>query len=123
LGESGFGLLQAEAREPAQGRALEALRLGLADRDANSKRVHELDPRELAGGVADEGEVAGLQRASEARVCRSLTRHEHMFACIERLTRLSKQRSGDGHASSEDSRGESSQAQLVWQAFRLGKPE
>jgi hypothetical protein len=51
LGEGGFGALEAEAREPAQGGALEPLGLGLVDGDTDGERVGKRDPRQLAAGV------------------------------------------------------------------------
>jgi hypothetical protein len=82
LGEAGFGLFEAEAREPAQRGALEALRLRMPDGDTDSEGVGELDAWQLAGRVADEGEVACLEGPMEAGVRRSLARHERMFAYL-----------------------------------------
>jgi hypothetical protein len=87
LGDGGLGPLETEAREPPQRGALKPLRFGLADRDADGEGVDELDARQLAGGIADEREIACLERPLETRVRRSLTRHERMFACELRRRR------------------------------------
>src|SRR4051812_47155430 len=87
LGRGWRRAARGRAREPAQRCALETLWLGLVDRDADGERVRELDVRQLARGVADDREVAGLQRPLEARVRRSLTRHERMFAFVEKVRR------------------------------------
>jgi hypothetical protein len=72
LGECGLSVFEAEAREPPQRGALESLRFGLADGDADRERIAEVDARQLGGGVADQDEVACLEGPSEAGVCRSL---------------------------------------------------
>jgi hypothetical protein len=72
LRDGGLASLDAEARELAQRRALEALRLRAPNGDADLQCVTEVDARQLSGGGADEAEVAGLQGPSEARVGRSI---------------------------------------------------
>ena len=74
-------MLDAVAREPAEGCALEAMRLGLVDGEADREGVAEVDVRQLEGCAADDRHVAGVQGPAEAGVCGSLTRHERMFAC------------------------------------------
>jgi hypothetical protein len=55
--------LAAVARELAQRGALEALGLAVADRHADAQRVAEIDAGQLGGGGADDGQVAGGERA------------------------------------------------------------
>jgi hypothetical protein len=66
--ERGLASLQAKARQPPQRSALEPLRLGMPNRDADRQGVTEVDARQLGGGVADQGEVACLQGPPEASV-------------------------------------------------------
>ena len=70
-----FASLDTEAREPAQRRALEPLWFRAPNGDADLERVSEVDARELDGGVADQGEVAGLEGPSETGLCRPLACH------------------------------------------------
>jgi hypothetical protein len=60
LGDRGLAQLEAEAREPAQRRALEPLRLGGPDDDADRERVSEVDMRQLTSRVSNERDVAAL---------------------------------------------------------------
>jgi hypothetical protein len=46
--------LEADAREPPQRGALEPLRLGVTDDNADREGVAEVDARKLGGGVADQ---------------------------------------------------------------------
>ncbi len=75
-----FPALDAEACEPPQRGALEPIRLGLANHDADREGVTQVDVRQLARGAADDRHVACLQGPPEAGVWRSLAWHEHMFA-------------------------------------------
>ena len=81
LSECYSSALDAVAREPPQCGALEPIRLGTVDDDADRKRVAQVDLRQLARGAANDRHVACLQGSSKAGVCRSLTHYEHMFAC------------------------------------------
>jgi hypothetical protein len=63
------------SRQPAAGRLVKRLRFALADHQADPERVVEVDLRQLGGSGADQREVAGVQRAAEARVWRTLDRH------------------------------------------------
>jgi hypothetical protein len=53
VGEGRVTALHAEAGEPSQGRAFEAVRLSLTDCDADRQGVAEVDLRELGGGGAE----------------------------------------------------------------------
>jgi len=79
LGERRLASLDAEAREPPQRGALEPIRLSFVNDDADGERVTQGHMRQLTCGAAD-GHVPCLQ-PPEAGICRSLTRHERMFAC------------------------------------------
>ncbi len=87
LGQRGLASLDAEAREPAQRRALKPIGFGVPNGDAHLQGVAQVHAWQFRGGVADQGEVACLQGPSEASVCRSLTRHERMFACLSSSAR------------------------------------
>jgi hypothetical protein len=74
--ERRLGSLDAEAREPPQRGALEPIRLGFVNDDADGEGVTQVDVRQFARGAANDRHVARLQRPPKARVCRSLTCHE-----------------------------------------------
>ena len=74
-------LLDTETREPPKRRALKPIRLGVANDDADREGVTQVDVRQLARGAANDGHVACRQGPPKAGICRSLTRHERMFAC------------------------------------------
>ena len=54
LGDGRVASLNAEAREPAQRRALEALRFRAPNRDGRLRGISEVHAWQLGGGVADE---------------------------------------------------------------------
>ena len=86
LSDSRVVPFDAEAREPAQRGALEPLRLGVANRHADFEGVAEVDARQLGGGVANQGEVAGLEGPAEAGVRRSLARQRtYVRMGVERI--------------------------------------
>jgi hypothetical protein len=58
--DRGLAPFEAEAREPAQRRALEPLRLGASNDAADRERVSEVKMRHIASRVPDEREVAAL---------------------------------------------------------------
>jgi hypothetical protein len=80
LGERRLASLDAETREPPERGAFEPIRLGFANDDADREGVTQVDVRQLTSGAANDGHVACLQGSPEAGICRSLTRHERMFA-------------------------------------------
>ena len=63
LGERRLASLDAEAREPPQRGALEPIRLGLVNDDADGERVTQVDVRQLARGAADNGAICARRQA------------------------------------------------------------
>ena len=81
LCEGDFAPLDTEAREPAQRRALESPRFGVTNGDAHLEGVARSTPGSSAAAFRIRVRLPRLQGPPEAGVGRSLTRHEHMFAC------------------------------------------
>ena len=69
------------ASRPAQRTAarLEALVVLGLDHQQDPQRVPQRDPAELGGGGVDDGQVAGLDGAQQARVGRSVARHMRTY--------------------------------------------
>src|SRR5579863_1894341 len=76
------GGLNREARDPAQRRALVALRIVVADQQAHAQRVVEADRRQFGGSGAYERKVALLEGAAETAVRGPGARHTNV--CSQR---------------------------------------
>ncbi len=72
--------LEREASQPANGRALVAAGIAVAQHQADPEGVVERDLRQFPRGTEHDELVACLQGAAKPRVGAALTCHERMFA-------------------------------------------
>ncbi len=69
-----------EAPQPANGGAVIAPAITVAQDEANAERVVQCHLGQLTGRTENQQLVAGLKRPPEASVRTAVTGHEHMFA-------------------------------------------
>jgi hypothetical protein len=80
FGEADVVDLMAVTAVPAEGGPLESSGLVAGDEETELERLAQADVVEVGRRSERDCRVPGVERAAEAAVGRSLSRHEHMFA-------------------------------------------